>query len=66
LRAFAKVRLAHRPAPCLVRRLGGKSVQIRFDSPERALAPGQSVVIYHEDGRVLGGGTIDAALEHVD
>ena len=31
---------------------------VRFDEPQRALTPGQSVVLY--DGRVcLGGGIID-------
>ena len=36
----------------------GDSLTVRFDEPQRALTPGQSVVLY--DGRVcLGGGIID-------
>ncbi|HUX36643.1 MAG TPA: tRNA 2-thiouridine(34) synthase MnmA [Rectinemataceae bacterium] len=59
-RAFAKVRLAHKASPCRVR--AGAEVQVLFDNPERAIAPGQSVVIYDDEGIVLGGGVIDRAL----
>ena len=33
-----------------------------FDAPQRAVAPGQAVVIYRGDV-VLGGGTVTAALK---
>ena len=36
---------------------GGKSVEITFDEPQRAAAPGQAAVLYDGD-EVLGGGTI--------
>ncbi|MEI6876101.1 MAG: tRNA 2-thiouridine(34) synthase MnmA [Spirochaetota bacterium] len=62
-RAIAKVRQAHRGAPCRVRAEGDCGAIIRFDRAERAIAPGQSVVLYDEEGLVLGGGTIDRALE---
>jgi tRNA-uridine 2-sulfurtransferase len=36
---------------------GGNAVQVRFDTAQRRIAPGQSVVFYDEDDRcVLGGG----------
>jgi tRNA-specific 2-thiouridylase len=37
------------------------SAEVRFDEPQQAIAPGQSVVFY-QDEVVLGGGIIDAVL----
>lgn len=55
-RSEAKVRYAARPAPCdaLVE---GDLLTVVFDEPQRAIAPGQSVVLYDGDV-VLGGGVI--------
>ena len=37
---------------------GGSSVEVRWDTPQRVVSPGQSVVFYDaEDRVVLGGGT---------
>jgi len=60
--AWAKVRLAHRPARARVEGGGPEGLVLRFENPERAIAPGQSVVLYDEEGLVLGGGTIQRAL----
>jgi tRNA-specific 2-thiouridylase len=38
----------------------GRIARVRFDEPQRAIAPGQSVVFYAGD-RLLGGGTITSA-----
>jgi len=65
-RAFAKVRLAHRPAACRVEVGAGGEVRLVFDHPERAIAPGQSAVLYDEEGLVIGGGIIDRALRLVE
>ncbi|MEI6388643.1 MAG: tRNA 2-thiouridine(34) synthase MnmA [Spirochaetota bacterium] len=62
-RALAKVRQAHRPAHCTVEPGPEGQAEIRFDSPERAIAPGQSIVLYDDTGLVLGGGTIEGVLD---
>jgi tRNA-specific 2-thiouridylase len=57
-----RARLRHR-APlerCEVTGLDGHSARIRFDRPQRAVTPGQDVVLYAGD-RCLGGGVIDRA-----
>ncbi len=56
----AKVRSLARPVPVtLDGDLGeGRSVTIRFDTPEFGVAPGQAAVLYAGD-RVVGGGWID-------
>ncbi|MBN2564783.1 MAG: tRNA 2-thiouridine(34) synthase MnmA [Candidatus Eisenbacteria bacterium] len=56
-RAEAKVRYAARAGPCAVS-VTSEGFRLRFDTPQRAIAPGQSVVLYDGD-TVLGGGTID-------
>ncbi len=54
--AEAKIRYAAQSAPCVVR-VEGNEARVTFAEPQRAIAPGQAVVLY--DGRtVLGGGTI--------
>jgi tRNA-specific 2-thiouridylase len=45
---------------CEVTRLDGLSARIRFDRPQRAVTPGQAVVLYAGDC-CLGGGVIDRA-----
>lgn len=59
-----KIRLASRPVLCRAERdssAGGQpaggSWRITFESPQRAVAPGQSAVLYR-DGVIVGGGII--------
>ena len=40
----------------------GKAYKVVFDEPQRAVAPGQSVVFY-KDGITLGGGIISKAIK---
>jgi tRNA-uridine 2-sulfurtransferase len=56
-RAEAKVRYAATPEPCDVS-VTAAGLRLRFDVPQRAIAPGQSAVLYEGD-TVLGGGRID-------
>jgi tRNA-uridine 2-sulfurtransferase len=58
----AKIRHGHVPAPATIRSVEGSGparVEVRFDRPQRAVAPGQSVVFYQGD-LVVGGGVIAA------
>ena len=57
MRVEVKIRSAHKPAPATVTQTGPDSLHVEFDQPQRAIAPGQSVVIYDGD-TVIGGGII--------
>ncbi len=57
--ALAKVRYSAKPTSCRVEPAGDGSVRVTFDSPQRAVTPGQAVVFYDKDfDIVIGGGTI--------
>jgi tRNA-specific 2-thiouridylase len=60
LRARVCVRSSHGGAMASIRDLGQGRSEVRFDTPQRALAPGQAAVAYDGD-LVLGGGWIEAA-----
>lgn len=59
----AEVRIRYRGegAPAVVEPLGEGAVRVRFRTPQRAVAPGQSLVLYAGD-EVLGGGRIVRSL----
>jgi len=57
LRCAAKVRYRQTDQGCCVDAFEG-GYRIRFDSPQRAVTPGQSVVLYDGE-RCLGGGVIE-------
>jgi len=57
LRAQVKIRHKHEPAPAIVEATGDESACITFDTPQRAITPGQAAVFYDAD-RVLGGAWI--------
>lgn len=60
-RAKAKIRYAHTPAPCSVV-LEGENLEVRFDEPQEAITPGQTVAVYDEDG-LLASGIIREAMK---
>lgn len=57
----AKARYSHTGQPARLTRLDSDGFRVEFEQPQRALTPGQSVVIYDGD-RLLGGGTITDIL----
>ena len=59
----AEVRIRHRGSDvlCAVEPLGQDRIRVEFGSPQRAVAPGQSAVLYRGD-EVLGGGRIVEAI----
>jgi len=57
LRVQARIRHSHQPAPATVVATGQGEAEVVFDSPQRAITPGQSVVWYRDD-LVVGGGII--------
>ena len=59
LRCLAKIRYRHKAESAEVEALADNRIRIRFDSPVRAATPGQSVVMYDENGYVIGGGVIE-------
>ena len=69
--AFVKIRLASRPVLAKIERyipseaeqndFSGTPWKVTFDTPQRAVAPGQSVVLY-KDNVILGGGIINKTL----
>lgn len=54
---MAKIRYSHKGAPCVIRELEDGRVECKFETPQRAITPGQAVVFYEND-YVFGGGTI--------
>ena len=57
-RAQVQIRYRHQARPAWLRPCGDR-VEVEFDEPERAPAPGQAAVFYDGD-TVLGGGFIAA------
>ena len=58
VRCAAKTRYSQTEAPCTAYPLPGGGLRVVFDQPQRAITPGQAVVLYDGDV-VLGGGTIE-------
>ena len=62
LRVQAKARYRHSAQNATVEQIGEDRIRVTFDQPQRAITPGQAVVLYDGD-IVVGGGTIDTVLE---
>lgn len=55
LRGQAKIRHKHEPAAATIETLSGGRARITFDSPQRAVTPGQAAVFYEDDIVIAGG-----------
>ena len=58
VRLRAKIRYRMAEQPCVVEQTGEDTIRLTFDSPQRAVTPGQTVVLYDGDV-VVGGAVID-------
>ena len=57
MRLLAKARYRQAPSPARVEQTGADELTVEFESPQRAITPGQALVLYDGD-YVVGGGTI--------
>lgn len=57
MRVNAKIRYNHQGSAATIRMVGDDVMEVVFDEPQRAITPGQAVVLYDGD-YVVGGGTI--------
>lgn len=58
MRVEAKIRSAHKAAPAVAEQTENGRIVVDFDEPQRAITPGQSVVLYDGDV-VIGGGIVE-------
>jgi tRNA-uridine 2-sulfurtransferase len=56
-----RIRSQHQPAPATLRAAADGAVEVRFETPQSAVTPGQLAVFY-DDERVLGGASIARSL----
>ncbi len=61
MKCTAKIRYNHSPQPATLKITGPDELEVRFDTPQPAITPGQAVVAYDGD-IVLAGGWIDRAI----
>lgn len=62
VRVEAKIRYSHRTAPATAVQTDDDRLIVIFDEPQRAITPGQSVVLYDGD-TVIGGGKVKRAFD---
>ena len=62
LHVTAKARYNQQPQPATVYPAENGFARVVFDEPQRALTPGQAVVLYDGD-MVIGGGTITTVMK---
>ncbi len=57
-RCEVQIRHRARGVPAVVVERKGEALRLQLETPARAITPGQSGVLYNDEGRVLGGGVI--------
>lgn len=55
---YGKIRSQGEPTKCEITQLDGQNMSVRFDEPQFAPTPGQRLVLYDCQGRVVCGGVI--------
>src|ERR1700720_3272682 len=55
IRGQAKIRHKHEPAPAIIEALANNRARITFETPQRAITPGQAAVFYNNDAALAGG-----------
>ena len=60
VQATARSRYRQPDSPCRIRQAAENRIEAHFDTPQRAVTPGQFLVVYQQE-RCLGGGLIRAA-----
>ena len=63
MRAIGKIRYSHKGQACTVTKYEDDKIKVVFDENVRAITPGQAVVLYDEEGYVIGGASIIGKLE---
>ena len=58
----AKVRYSAKPAPAKLTQIDENHIKLEFETPQRAITKGQSVVCY-QGNIVVGGGIIDKVIK---
>ncbi len=58
----AKIRYRQQDSACRLLELDGDRAVVEFEQPQRAVTPGQALVLYRDE-QCLGGGTIEAAYD---
>lgn len=58
MKVYAKIRYSHEGAPCTIERVDDDLLKCVFEEKQRAITPGQAIVLYDEKQEVIGGGTI--------
>lgn len=61
IRCTVKIRHSRHEAAATAEQTGEDTLRVAFDQPQRAITPGQAVVLYDGD-TVIGGGTITGSL----
>ena len=62
-RVLARIRSLATPTPAQVEDMGRNFLKVSFLEPQRAITPGQAVVLYGNSQEVLGGGWIRSSLD---